>query len=91
MHILNDPSFFLTNKTKAPQGEELGLMKLLSESSCSCSDIPSFRMELIVMVLELRARLLDLSRSGIPLVELEEDPASPQETIQENLGRLVHP
>ncbi|GJW74994.1 hypothetical protein Tco_0134364 [Tanacetum coccineum] len=38
MHILNDPSFFLTNKTRAPQGEELGLMKPLSESSCSCSD-----------------------------------------------------
>ncbi|GKG33193.1 hypothetical protein Tco_0430703, partial [Tanacetum coccineum] len=33
MHIRNDPSFFLTNKTGAPQGEELGLMKLLSESS----------------------------------------------------------
>nr|GFB78997.1 hypothetical protein [Tanacetum cinerariifolium] len=38
IHILNDPSFFLTNKTGAPQGEELGLMKPLSESSCSCSD-----------------------------------------------------
>nr|GEV43226.1 hypothetical protein [Tanacetum cinerariifolium] len=38
MHILNDPSFFLTNKTVAPQGEELGLMMPLSESSCSCLD-----------------------------------------------------
>nr|GEY64798.1 hypothetical protein [Tanacetum cinerariifolium] len=38
MHILNDPSFFLTNNTGAPQGEELGLMKPLSESSCNCSD-----------------------------------------------------
>ncbi|GKB99210.1 hypothetical protein Tco_0985347, partial [Tanacetum coccineum] len=38
MHILNDPSFFLTNKIEAPQGEELGLMKPLSRSSCSCSD-----------------------------------------------------
>nr|GEY27068.1 hypothetical protein [Tanacetum cinerariifolium] len=38
MHILNEPSFFLTNKTGAPQGEELGLIKPLSESSCSCSD-----------------------------------------------------
>ncbi|GJU18060.1 hypothetical protein Tco_1146026 [Tanacetum coccineum] len=27
MHIRNDPSFFLTNKTGAPQGEELGLIK----------------------------------------------------------------
>ncbi|GJY35349.1 hypothetical protein Tco_0420727 [Tanacetum coccineum] len=38
MHILNDPSFFLTNKTEAPQGEELGLMNPLLESSCNCSD-----------------------------------------------------
>nr|GFC04615.1 hypothetical protein [Tanacetum cinerariifolium] len=38
MHILNEPSFFFTNKTGAPQGEERGLMKPLSESSCSCSD-----------------------------------------------------
>ncbi|GJW28805.1 hypothetical protein Tco_0045680 [Tanacetum coccineum] len=36
--ILNDPSFFLTKKTRAPQGEELGLMKPFSESSYSCSD-----------------------------------------------------
>ncbi|GKF37233.1 hypothetical protein Tco_0113991, partial [Tanacetum coccineum] len=38
MHIRNDPSFFLTNKTEAPQGEELGLMKPLLESSWSWSD-----------------------------------------------------
>ncbi|GJW69774.1 hypothetical protein Tco_0126691 [Tanacetum coccineum] len=38
MHIQNDPSFFLTNKTGAPQGEELGLIKPLSDSSFSCSD-----------------------------------------------------
>ncbi|GKF64383.1 hypothetical protein Tco_0187831, partial [Tanacetum coccineum] len=38
MHILNDPSFFLTNKIEAPQGEKLGLMKPLSEISCSCFD-----------------------------------------------------
>nr|GFC92215.1 hypothetical protein [Tanacetum cinerariifolium] len=37
-HILNEPSFFLTNKIGAPKGEELGLMKPLSKSSCSCSD-----------------------------------------------------
>ncbi|GJV16729.1 hypothetical protein Tco_1362052 [Tanacetum coccineum] len=36
MHIWNDPSFFLTNRTGAPHGDELGLMKPLSESSCSC-------------------------------------------------------
>ncbi|GJZ37595.1 hypothetical protein Tco_0583786 [Tanacetum coccineum] len=29
MHIRNDPSFFLTNKIGAPQGEELGLIKPL--------------------------------------------------------------
>nr|GFB95982.1 hypothetical protein [Tanacetum cinerariifolium] len=38
MHILNEPSFFLTNKTGAPQGEELGLMKPFSKSSYNCSD-----------------------------------------------------
>ncbi|GKC47697.1 hypothetical protein Tco_1065419 [Tanacetum coccineum] len=37
MHIRKDPSFFFTNRTEAPQGEELGLMKPLSVSSCSCS------------------------------------------------------
>ncbi|GKG16697.1 hypothetical protein Tco_0361654, partial [Tanacetum coccineum] len=53
--------------------------------------IPSFRTEPVDTVLELRARLLELSRSGIPLVEPEEDPASPQETLLENLGRLISP
>nr|GFC61311.1 hypothetical protein [Tanacetum cinerariifolium] len=38
MHIRNDPSFFLTNRTGAPQGEELGPIKPLSDSSFSCSD-----------------------------------------------------
>ncbi|GKA38498.1 hypothetical protein Tco_0731049 [Tanacetum coccineum] len=38
MDILNDPSFFLTNKIGAPQGEELGHMKPLSKSSCSYSN-----------------------------------------------------
>nr|GFC79694.1 hypothetical protein HannXRQ_Chr14g0442131 [Tanacetum cinerariifolium] len=37
MHIWKDLSFFLTNRTGAPQGEELGLMKPLSVSSCSFS------------------------------------------------------
>nr|GFA77570.1 hypothetical protein [Tanacetum cinerariifolium] len=38
MHILNEPSFFLTNKTGVSQGEELGLIKPSSKNSCSCSD-----------------------------------------------------
>ncbi|GJR03004.1 hypothetical protein Tco_0525988 [Tanacetum coccineum] len=38
MHVRNDPSLLLTNKTRAPQGEELGLIKALSKSSCNCSD-----------------------------------------------------
>ncbi|GKG14044.1 hypothetical protein Tco_0351004, partial [Tanacetum coccineum] len=53
--------------------------------------IPSFQMKPIDTVLELRARLLELSQSRIPLVELEEDPTSPRETLQENLRRLVRP
>nr|GFC01461.1 hypothetical protein [Tanacetum cinerariifolium] len=32
MRIQNDPSFFLTNRVGAPQGEELGLIKPLSDS-----------------------------------------------------------
>ncbi|GJX12209.1 hypothetical protein Tco_0202068 [Tanacetum coccineum] len=43
------------------------------------------------MVFELRVRLLESSRFGIPLVKLEEDLASPQEILQENLERLVRP
>ena len=35
MHNLKVPSFFLTNKTGTPQGEKLGLMKLLSINSCN--------------------------------------------------------
>ncbi|GKE80380.1 hypothetical protein Tco_1550380, partial [Tanacetum coccineum] len=88
MHILNDPSFFFRNKTGAPQGEELGLMKPLSKSLAVVLTIPSFWTVPIDTVLELRARILELSQSIIPLVELEEDPASPRETLQENLRRL---
>ncbi|GKG08013.1 hypothetical protein Tco_0333845, partial [Tanacetum coccineum] len=41
--------------------------------------------------LGLMKPLPEISQSGIPLVELEEDPESPWETLQENLGRLVRP
>ncbi|MFS8009652.1 hypothetical protein Hanom_Chr14g01287461 [Helianthus anomalus] len=41
MHILNVPSFFFTNNTGAPQGEELGRIKPFSKSSCSCFDSSS--------------------------------------------------
>ena len=37
MHSLNDPSFFFTNSTGAPQGEKLGLMNPLSNRSCNCA------------------------------------------------------
>ncbi|GJT00902.1 hypothetical protein Tco_0822071 [Tanacetum coccineum] len=37
MHNRKDQSFFFTNRTGAPQGEELGLIKPLSVSSYSCS------------------------------------------------------
>ncbi|GKE97215.1 hypothetical protein Tco_1582070, partial [Tanacetum coccineum] len=43
--------------------------------------IPSFWTVPIDTVLELWVRLLESSQSGIPLVELEEDLASPQETL----------
>ncbi|MFS8024697.1 hypothetical protein Hanom_Chr16g01466431 [Helianthus anomalus] len=41
MHILKVPSFFFTNNTGAPQGEELGRMKPFSKSSCNCFDSSS--------------------------------------------------
>ncbi|MFS7936418.1 hypothetical protein Hanom_Chr05g00415331 [Helianthus anomalus] len=41
MHILNVPSFFFTNNTGAPKGEELGRIKPFSKSSCSCFDSSS--------------------------------------------------
>ena len=37
IHILRELSFFLANKTGAPQGEKLGQMKPLSNSSLNCS------------------------------------------------------
>nr|GFA68009.1 reverse transcriptase domain-containing protein [Tanacetum cinerariifolium] len=71
---------------RGSQGEELGLIKPLLESSCSCSD-NSF---LLDGANRYGARatgwLLELSRSGILLVEPEEGPESPRETLQENLG-----
>nr|GEZ85904.1 putative reverse transcriptase domain-containing protein [Tanacetum cinerariifolium] len=67
------------------QGEELGLMKPLSESSCSCSDNSFISDGVNDTVLELWGWLLELSQSGILLVELEEDPVSPRETLQGNL------
>ncbi|MFS7943685.1 hypothetical protein Hanom_Chr06g00503151 [Helianthus anomalus] len=36
MHRRIDPSFFLTNKIGAPQGDELGLMKPFASNSSSC-------------------------------------------------------
>ncbi|KAJ0588125.1 hypothetical protein HanIR_Chr04g0170971 [Helianthus annuus] len=36
MHRRIDPSFFLTNKIGAPQGDELGLIKPLAKRSSNC-------------------------------------------------------
>ncbi|MFS7976240.1 hypothetical protein Hanom_Chr10g00890141 [Helianthus anomalus] len=38
MHIRNDPSFFLTKRTGAPQGEVLGRIKPFSSNSWSWFD-----------------------------------------------------
>ncbi|GJS60308.1 hypothetical protein Tco_0655092 [Tanacetum coccineum] len=72
----------------APQGEELGLIKPLSDSSFNCSD-NSFISE---------GANLSVARGGLtgaahrvpnqfetPLVESEGDSASPQEILQESL------
>ncbi|GJY69852.1 hypothetical protein Tco_0472834 [Tanacetum coccineum] len=43
MHLRKDPSFFLTNKTGAPQGEELGAApgtKSIWNSTCRAGGIP---------------------------------------------------
>ena len=37
IHILKDPSLFLTKKIGAPNGEILGLMKIFSSKSLSCA------------------------------------------------------
>nr|GEZ13270.1 putative reverse transcriptase domain-containing protein [Tanacetum cinerariifolium] len=78
-------------KTGAPQGEELGLMKPLSESSYSCSDNSFILDEANRYGARATGRLLESSLSRILLVELEEDPESPRETLLENLGWLVRP
>ncbi|KAJ0615098.1 hypothetical protein HanIR_Chr02g0070121 [Helianthus annuus] len=36
MHIRIDPSFFLTNNTGAPHGDELGCIKPFSSRSSNC-------------------------------------------------------
>nr|GFD19975.1 hypothetical protein [Tanacetum cinerariifolium] len=75
------PSFFLTNKTGAPQGEELGLIKPLSKSSCSCSD-NSFILDGAKWYgLGPQVQLLELDRSGILPVELVVDLANSQKTL----------
>nr|GEV54772.1 hypothetical protein [Tanacetum cinerariifolium] len=84
MHIRNDPSFFLTNKTAAPQGEELGLIKHLIAPSFG-PIIPSFRTGPIDKVLMLQVQHQVSNRFGIPLVESEGDSTSPHGILQENL------
>nr|GEX95276.1 putative reverse transcriptase domain-containing protein [Tanacetum cinerariifolium] len=80
MCIQKDPSFFLTNKTGAPQGEELGGVDPI---------ILSFEMELIGKVLLLQVQHHALDQSEIPPAESVEDPASPREILQENIKRLI--
>ncbi|MFS7966851.1 hypothetical protein Hanom_Chr09g00778721 [Helianthus anomalus] len=41
MHMRKVPSFFFTNNTGAPQGEEIGRIKPFSKSSCSFFDSSS--------------------------------------------------
>nr|GFB70101.1 hypothetical protein [Tanacetum cinerariifolium] len=82
------PVLRVQHQTGAPQGEELGLMKPLSKALADVQTIPSSQTEPVDTVLELRGRLLELSRYEILLVEPEEGPTSPRETLQENLRRL---
>nr|GFB91628.1 hypothetical protein [Tanacetum cinerariifolium] len=84
MHIRNDPSFFLTNRTGAPQGEELGLIKPLLDSYFSCSANSFISEGPVDKVPVLPEQHQVLNQFEIPLVESEEDPASPQEIPREN-------
>ncbi|GKF93649.1 hypothetical protein Tco_0283349, partial [Tanacetum coccineum] len=63
------PILLFDDKTLAPQALVIGPI------------IPPFQMEPIDTVLKLRVRLLELSRFGIPLVDPEEDLASPRDEI----------
>ncbi|GJY26518.1 hypothetical protein Tco_0401244 [Tanacetum coccineum] len=91
MYIRNDPSFYLTNKTGDLQGEELGLIKLLSDSSSVALTTLSLRKAPIDKVPVLQVRHHVSNRFEIPLVESEGDPASPLGILQENLKLSVHP
>nr|GEU46128.1 aspartate--tRNA ligase 2, cytoplasmic-like [Tanacetum cinerariifolium] len=64
MHILKDPSFFLTNKSEAPQGEKLGLINPLSKSSCNWlgNSYISDGANLKVIVLQIRMKCANLVR-----------------------------
>nr|GFD04027.1 hypothetical protein [Tanacetum cinerariifolium] len=60
---------------------ELGIMKPLSESPCSGSDNSFISDGANRYGACATGWLLESSRSGILLVELEEDPTSPQDTL----------
>nr|GFB71558.1 hypothetical protein [Tanacetum cinerariifolium] len=64
MHIRNDPSFFLTNRTGAPQVDKVPVLPVWHQV---------------------------LNQFEIPLVESEEDPASPQEIPRENFELWIAP
>nr|GFB55605.1 hypothetical protein [Tanacetum cinerariifolium] len=56
MHILNDPSFFLTNRTGAPQGEELCLKSLCQTALSAVPTSLSFRKAPVDKVSVLRVQ-----------------------------------
>nr|GFA52349.1 hypothetical protein [Tanacetum cinerariifolium] len=64
-------------KTGAPQGEELGLIKPLPDSSLAVPPTLSFQKAPVDKVPVLPVLHQVLSQFEIPLVESEEDPASP--------------
>ncbi|GKG23768.1 hypothetical protein Tco_0391804, partial [Tanacetum coccineum] len=89
MHIRNDSSFFLTNKTGAPQGEELGLIRTICRKVLSIGlTTPSSRMVPVDKVPVLLVQHQVPDRSKIPLGGLVEYLASPREIPQESLELL---
>ncbi|GJU59243.1 hypothetical protein Tco_1237009 [Tanacetum coccineum] len=92
MHIRNDPSFFFTNKTGAPQGEELCPSICLVAQLFQLAPITlSFLKAPIDKVPVLQVQHQVPNQFETPLIKSEEDPTSPQEILQESLKLLARP
>src|SRR5919202_1617442 len=90
MHIRIDPSFFLTKRTGAPQGDELGRIKPLSKSSCIGLTIPSFLKGLNGTEHGQSEQNQGLTRSQTRLLFWEEVQEDLRERLQGSHKQQVH-